>query len=193
MRIECPHCDYLLVPFDGPEDADILLIGEFPGYREIESGIPFIGPTGDILRYEILKQGAFDYRDTRGGNLWQHASRKTCDLKWHVRQSIKEIRKRKFVLMMGSEFAGVYYQASTTNFCGRVINLPGGAKGIITYNPALLPKDSVGEFRFALDRFAQLMRGEKGLGRAYNHTALRFTAGDYDDKRSKKGRRGKGR
>ena len=34
---------------DGAQDAEILLIGEGPGQREDEQGIPFVGPAGQLL------------------------------------------------------------------------------------------------------------------------------------------------
>ncbi len=34
---------------DGAHDAEILLIGEGPGQREDEQGIPFVGPAGQLL------------------------------------------------------------------------------------------------------------------------------------------------
>ena len=34
---------------DGARDAEILLVGEGPGQREDEQGIPFVGPAGLLL------------------------------------------------------------------------------------------------------------------------------------------------
>ena len=34
---------------DGAQDAEILLIGEGPGQREDEQGVPFVGPAGQLL------------------------------------------------------------------------------------------------------------------------------------------------
>ena len=41
------------VPGEGPEDAEILFIGEAPGYREDRSGRPFVGAAGKFLE-ELL-------------------------------------------------------------------------------------------------------------------------------------------
>ena len=38
-----------LVFGDGAQNAEILLIGEGPGQREDEQGIPFVGPAGQLL------------------------------------------------------------------------------------------------------------------------------------------------
>lgn len=47
------------VPGIGHIDADILLIGESPGFEENEKGIPFIGKSGKLLQ-KILKETGID-------------------------------------------------------------------------------------------------------------------------------------
>ena len=37
------------VPGEGPADADIMFIGEGPGYHEDQQGRPFVGPAGQFL------------------------------------------------------------------------------------------------------------------------------------------------
>jgi DNA polymerase len=43
------------VPGEGPADADILLIGEAPGYHEDRQGRPFVGASGRLLE-KLLAQ-----------------------------------------------------------------------------------------------------------------------------------------
>jgi len=38
-----------VVPGEGPEDADLLFIGEAPGWHEDQQGRPFVGPAGSFL------------------------------------------------------------------------------------------------------------------------------------------------
>ena len=38
-----------VVPGEGPEDADIMFIGEAPGWHEDQQGRPFVGPAGQFL------------------------------------------------------------------------------------------------------------------------------------------------
>ena len=50
----CQKCDIArqrtnVVPGDGAEDADILFIGEAPGYHEDQQGRPFVGQAGQFL------------------------------------------------------------------------------------------------------------------------------------------------
>jgi len=50
----CQKCEIAkfrtnVVPGEGPEDADILFIGEAPGWHEDQQGRPFVGPAGQYL------------------------------------------------------------------------------------------------------------------------------------------------
>lgn len=51
----CPKCQALVenrtkvVPGEGAEDANILFIGEAPGWHEDQQGRPFVGPAGQFL------------------------------------------------------------------------------------------------------------------------------------------------
>ena len=54
----CPDCDLSrsrnrAVPGEGPEDAEIMFVGEAPGFYEDQQGRPFIGPAGRLLE-ELL-------------------------------------------------------------------------------------------------------------------------------------------
>ena len=52
---DCPLSDNRTnaVPGEGPENADIIFIGEGPGYHEDRQGRPFVGPAGGFLE-ELL-------------------------------------------------------------------------------------------------------------------------------------------
>jgi len=50
----CRECELArhrtkVVPGEGPEDADLLFIGEAPGWHEDQQGRPFVGPAGAFL------------------------------------------------------------------------------------------------------------------------------------------------
>ncbi|MFC1985542.1 uracil-DNA glycosylase [Chloroflexota bacterium] len=50
----CQRCDLSkyrtkVVPGEGPEDAEIIFIGEAPGWHEDQQGRPFVGPAGQFL------------------------------------------------------------------------------------------------------------------------------------------------
>ena len=43
------HSRKLAVPGEGPADAEIMFIGEGPGFNEDKQGLPFVGRSGDYL------------------------------------------------------------------------------------------------------------------------------------------------
>ena len=50
----CQDCELaryrtMTVPGEGPEEADLLFIGEAPGWHEDQQGRPFVGPAGRFL------------------------------------------------------------------------------------------------------------------------------------------------
>lgn len=45
------------VPAVGPEDADVMLVGEAPGAQEVEEGEPFVGRAGEELDKMLRKIG----------------------------------------------------------------------------------------------------------------------------------------
>jgi DNA polymerase len=67
---ECTRCEVLvdsrsrIVNGTGPDDADLLFIGEAPGAREDEQGEPFVGRSGSILD-DALRDGGLSREDVR--------------------------------------------------------------------------------------------------------------------------------
>ncbi len=61
--LTCQRCQVLaenrtrVVPGEGAEDADILFIGEAPGWHEDQQGRPFVGPAGVFLNELINSIG----------------------------------------------------------------------------------------------------------------------------------------
>jgi len=59
----CPKCQVLVenrtkvVPGEGAESADIMFIGEAPGWHEDQQGQPFVGPAGLFLNELITSIG----------------------------------------------------------------------------------------------------------------------------------------
>ena len=50
------------VPGEGPDTAEIMLIGEGPGFHENEQGRPFVGASGNFLS-QLLEQGGLKRTD----------------------------------------------------------------------------------------------------------------------------------
>ena len=53
---------YRTVPGCGPPNAKIMAIGEAPGQSEAQSGLPFIGPAGQLLN-RAFRQVGISYQD----------------------------------------------------------------------------------------------------------------------------------
>jgi uracil-DNA glycosylase len=62
--VACPLAKSRLktVPGDGPATADIMFIGEAPGYHENQQGRPFVGPAGHLLD-ELLASIGLERKD----------------------------------------------------------------------------------------------------------------------------------
>jgi len=56
------------VPGEGPSNAEIMLIGEGPGFHENEQGRPFVGAAGNFLE-ELLAQAGLKRADVWIGNV----------------------------------------------------------------------------------------------------------------------------
>jgi uracil-DNA glycosylase len=56
------------VPGEGPANAEILLIGEGPGFYENEQGRPFVGPSGQFLD-ELLQKAGYKRANVFIGNV----------------------------------------------------------------------------------------------------------------------------
>jgi len=57
-----------VVPGEGREDADLLFIGEAPGWHEDQQGRPFVGPAGKFLE-ELLASISLKREDVYIGNV----------------------------------------------------------------------------------------------------------------------------
>lgn len=69
----CTKCDLHYsrkhgVAGDGPSDAEIMFIGEGPGFHENEQGKPFVGAAGQFLD-ELLEHIGMDRKDVFIGNV----------------------------------------------------------------------------------------------------------------------------
>lgn len=63
----CRNCDLGAkcsspVPFSGPSDPKLVVIGEAPGQQEDAQGAPFIGPSGSLIR-EWLQESGWNVAD----------------------------------------------------------------------------------------------------------------------------------
>ena len=162
-RSQCEYCGKQLVEPCGPPRARILLLAEFPGWYEIKSGVPWVGPAGKVLKDELRRVG-IRYETCRATNLWQHAKdTQTCDLSGHWQRTLVELQGKIAVLLMGSEVATHFLGAAVSDVTGTFVSsslLPKSVEiAMIMYNPAIALHDRLGEVRLAITRFAAAVRG----------------------------------
>jgi DNA polymerase len=62
------HSRKLSVPGEGPSNAEIMFIGEGPGFHENEQGRPFVGAAGNLLN-ELLAQAGLKRSEVWIGNV----------------------------------------------------------------------------------------------------------------------------
>ena len=168
-RKECPICGELLVEPVGPESSPILLVGAYPGWEEVRTGIPWTGPAGDVFKEELGRAG-INYRDCRVTNLWLHKEvdpkhdRYEQEFDYHFKRLIQETFGKRGVLLMGRQPVALLLEESITDVEGLNIVpriFPSSVEVcVISQNPAsiLTPGAVVGNVRHAIERFAELTK-----------------------------------
>ena len=157
MDNNCPYCELRLVKPRGPNISPILVIGEFPGYKETMEGRPFVGEAGEVLQEEFGRLG-MDLNSVLITNMWLHEENKDKDCRdYSFKACIEEAIGRKAIFLVGSDCAKYFTGKLVMSVSGLFVESPLlNAKIIICApNPAIcLQKGAtVGEFRLALKRF----------------------------------------
>ena len=165
----CPKCSLPLVSPDGPQNAKIGLLGEFPGIDEKKAGHPFVGPTGRILRTELARIG-IPLWECKVTNLWGHdpIEKNETEFDFHFGNAVKFLKTCKYLLLMGSEVSHAFLDQNVTDVTGLNVKctfFPNAVIIVPSPNPAILMHSTLGEFRFALQRFSELTTKEKERGR----------------------------
>ncbi len=163
MSEPCQYCGYYLLEPVGPVRSDILLVGTAPDWKDIKNGVPFSGDAGNVIKEELQRAAIIPGR-CRMTNLWLHAKNpKDCEIDFHVTSLFKELSGKKFVLIMGTDVLNLFLPNDTiSDWTGleiKSIDLPKGAQAIAMYNPSTALSDTLGETRFAIENFAELVHG----------------------------------
>ena len=138
---------------EGPVHAPIMLVGEQPGDKEDIAGKPFVGPAGRILDRALEEAGiARDktyvtnavkhFKFARRGKFRLHQKPDTAEIKacnqWLARERAL-VQPRLIVALGATAVRGVFGRAMPIGRNrGRVLDLDGGAKGLITVHPSYL-------------------------------------------------------
>ena len=170
MTSFCPSCAGRAVRAFGSSSSKVLLIGEFPGSIELETGRPFTGPAGGVLRKELSKLGV-DLLQFRVTNLYIHepikATKKEPDKGKNCFQAgldacLEEAKGKKAILLVGSESVEFFTGYKVSDVNGLQVESPMLSAPIIyaSVNPAIVFHKSLGELRFAVTNFVKHIQKE---------------------------------
>ncbi len=155
------------VPGEGNPDARIVFIGEAPGRQEAQTGRPFVGRSGKLLRATILEAGFSEeevfitspvkYLPLRG----TPSRENVLHAKVHLLKQLSVIHPEMIVLL-GSVacFALLERKVEMTKEHGSIVREK-GATYFLTYHPAYALRFPAGKqaFRSDLGELARLISG----------------------------------
>src|SRR6266487_284733 len=138
---------------EGPQNAQVMLVGEQPGDKEDLAGSPFVGPAGKLLD-RALDEAGIDRRKVYvtnavkhfkflpRGKIRLHQKPNTPEIKacrqWYERElaAIKPV----LVVAMGATAAQSVFNKITpiNKNRGRLIDLEDGIKALVTVHPSYL-------------------------------------------------------
>ena len=152
---KCPigQLDNHAVMGEGPNDAELMIVGEQPGDQEDQQGRPFVGPAGQLLDLHLKRVGIdrraayvtntvkhFKYVQRGKRRLHQNPGAKEIDTcRWWI-ESERAIVQPKLVLAMGASAArGMLGKTvSISKVRGTPIPLEDGSELWVTAHPSYL-------------------------------------------------------
>ncbi|MBR1267953.1 UdgX family uracil-DNA binding protein [Bradyrhizobium sp. AUGA SZCCT0222] len=138
---------------EGPQNAQVMLVGEQPGDKEDLAGKPFVGPAGQMLD-RALDEAGIDrskvyvtnavkhFKFVPRGKIRLHQKPNTAEIKacrqWYERE--RAAIKPVLVVAMGATAAqSVFGKTTPVNKSrGRLIDLEDGATALVTVHPSYL-------------------------------------------------------
>jgi len=167
-RNECKICGNLLVMPRGPEDAKVLLVGPYPGWEEVEKGIPWIGDAGDVLKKELQRVG-MNFDLVRVTNSWMHHTvgpkepQFEDEFDYHMKAVVREAQGKTSILLMGALPVKIFTGRNVSDVEGLVMKAPHFKKAKVVMacrNPAAVLNDGavVGNVRHTIERFAEITK-----------------------------------
>jgi uracil-DNA glycosylase len=138
---------------EGPQDAQVMLVGEQPGDKEDLAGKPFVGPAGLMLD-RALEEAGIDRKKAYVTNAVKHFKFVTRGkIRLHQKPNTQEIRacrqwyerelatiKPDLVVAMGATAAQCVFGKITpiNKTRGRLIDIEDGIKAMVTVHPSYL-------------------------------------------------------
>ena len=160
----------------GPNGADVLVIGDYPGYDEDIQGRPWVGPAGRLLRARLAAAGISDDRvfftNVLRCRVPHGAQPRPEELKACSGFLDREVAavKPRTILVMG-EHAVKAVLGLTLRKARTEVHLRWGRWTVASYNPAAALKDPI--YLSAIDkdlvRLARAVRGDLVRAQTVNH------------------------
>jgi uracil-DNA glycosylase len=181
---ECQRCPLYknatqAVPGEGPDRADLMIVGEQPGDQEDRSGRPFVGPAGQILDRALADAGidrrrAFvtnavkHFKHEVRGKRRLHKRPNTYEIercRWWLDRELALVHPRIVVVLGVTAARSVLGKAVTiAQMRGRPIAISDRAQAVVTLHPsALLRIEDAGERDDAYRRFVADLRQVSSL------------------------------
>jgi uracil-DNA glycosylase len=138
---------------EGPQTAQVMLVGEQPGDKEDLAGKPFVGPAGQMLD-RALQEAGIDrkkvyvtnavkhFKFVPRGKIRLHQKPTTPEIKacrpWYERE-LTSIKPDLVVAMGATAAQSVFGKITPINkIRGRLIDLDDGIKALVTVHPSYL-------------------------------------------------------
>lgn len=159
MKQYCPICNSLCCPSNG-HSKDILVIKESPDDDEIRKGQffasdPFYTTSGKVFRKELQRVG-LSTTDFRITSLWQHVpnSSEEC-FQAGYNAVLDEAKGKKAILLVGADVVDTFTGYKVSEVSGLQVDSSILSAPLIMamVSPALALSRSIGEVRFAVERW----------------------------------------
>lgn len=143
----CTRCDLhsvanKAVPGEGPVDAEVMLVGEAPGFNEDKQGRPFVGAAGRFLE-ELLSEAGLKRDEVYITNVVKHRPPNNRDplpnelaacLPWLERQI--EIINPRYIVTLGRFSLGTFFPGSMISRSHGEVREKDGRYFFAMYHPA---------------------------------------------------------
>src|ERR1700730_6445674 len=140
---------------EGPQHAQVMLVGEQPGDKEDLAGKPFVGPAGQMLHRALKEAGGNrdkvyvtnavkHFKFVPRGKIRLHQKPNTPEIKacrrWYERE-LNSIKPDLVVAMGATAAQSVFGKITPINKSrGKLIDLQDGTKALVTVHPSYLPR-----------------------------------------------------
>ncbi len=120
----CEHANNICIPGDGPDNAEIMLVGEAPGKQEDRQELPFVGEIGQFLWDRILPAAGLDGNDlymSNSARCWppnknrRPTARELQNCRQYLEAEIAEVQPRVIVALGNAPMAsllGMIYKST---------------------------------------------------------------------------------